>query len=559
LQGVIEPLLVRPAKAGTFEIVAGQRRWLASKLASQQSCSCVVRDMNDDEARELRIISNLQREDLPPMEEAEAYGKLLQRPGATIETVALALAKSPSYVGRRVQLLKATEPVRGALKAGAIEVGHALELARLSDRMQAELLNQLSVGGNTIGPNDVVDEEGEPGTCRFCGCTDDNGCPGGCSWANEEETICNSPKCLEQFQREIGEEPKSSFRKTAVSVVELRSKIEHQSLRVLTSAPFPLDRDLAPMACTDCPKRSTNAVLLFDDCAQDTCTDRRCYDAKVGAWIQAELERARTGKRKLLKLTTNWTSDKDKIQVSDYSYNGPKLVSAAHECESEEEGIWIDGDNIGRRAIICRNQNCTAHFGKRRSSGGSGSARPKQTEQEKEKRRKLLDKVKETKAYRAALVAKIADAHPDLKTLEALQIDVCCAVIAKTNSLYAAHLAKAIGWDESLLSWNKRSILRARVMDLPMAKRFLIARLCEEASELSVNEYNATAKCQDLEKLASLVGVDLKKVKVAPAAPVKATAVKPAKKKSVLSSAAKKRIADAQKKRWSAAKKKGGR
>lgn len=562
LHGIIEPLLVRPGGDYTFEIVAGQRRWLASKLASQKSCPCVVREMTDDEARALRIISNLQREDLPAMEEAEAYGKLLELPGATIETVAAALAKSPSYVGRRVQLLKAIEPVRAALKAGAIELGHALELARLSDRMQSELLGQLNVGGTSIGPDDIVDEAGEPGTCRFCGCMEDNACAGGCSWANAEETICDSAECLAQFRAEVGEDSAAAFRKTFMSVAELRKRIENQSLRVLSEAPFPLDGDLPPMSCTGCPKRSINAALLFDDCAQDTCTDRRCYDAKIGAWIQGEIERAKSGKRKLLKLTQSWTNDKDRVEVSDY--RGAKLVSAAGECGSEEEGIWIDSDNIGRRAIVCRNQNCAKHHVRHSSSSGSVSSRPKQSDQEKEKRRKLLDKVKETKAYRVALVGAIADAKPDAKVLETLVVDVCCALIAKTNSLYAAHLAKAIGWDESLLSWNGRTKLRAKVMEISTAKRFLIARLCEEAGELSVNEYNATGKCEDLEKLAHAVGVDSKKLRAVPATtPEKVAAkkaAKPPKKTSVLSAAAKKRIAAAQRKRWAAAaKKKGGR
>jgi ParB/RepB/Spo0J family partition protein len=553
LQGMIEPMLVRPAKAGTFEIVAGQRRWLASKLASQRSCKCVVREMSDEEARELRIISNLQREDLPPMEEADAYGKLLEQPGATIETVAAALAKTPSYVGRRVQLLKAIEPVRAALRAGAIEVGHALELARLSDRMQGELLARLNVGGDSIDPNDIVDEAGEPGTCRFCGCTEDNACAAGCSWANEEETICDSPKCLAQFRSEIGEDAKVTYRRTLTSVAELRNMVERQSLRVLSSAPFPLDHDLAPMPCTDCPKRSTNAVLLFDDCAQDTCTDRRCYDAKVGAWVQAELVLAKSEKRKLLKLTQSWSSDKERIQVSDYS--GAKLVRADHICESQEEGIWVDGEDIGQRASICRNQKCETHYGKR-SSSSSSSHRVQSTEKEKADRRKILDKVKSAKAYRSALVTAIAAASVDTRTLESLQIDVCCAAIAKTNSLYAAHLARAIGWDEKLLGWNGRTQLRAKVTELSTVRRFLIARLCEEAGELSVNEYNASGKCEDLEKLAKLVGVDSKKLKIVDAAakPAPAKAVKP--KKSILSAASRKRIAEAQKKRWSAAAKK---
>jgi ParB family chromosome partitioning protein len=548
-KGVIEALLVRPI-GDVFEIVAGQRRWLASKLAGKQTCPCVVRRMSEEEAAELRVISNLQRENLPPMEEAEAYGRLLQRPGATIETVAAALAKTPSYVGRRLQLLKAVEPVRDALKAGAIDVGHALELARLSDRMQSDLLAQLRVGGTSIGPNDVEDETGEPGTCRFCGCTERKPCKGGCSWANDEETICDAQECLARFRAEIGEESQPTWQRTGASVVELRGWIERQSLRILSNAPFPLDVDLAPMPCTDCPKRSTNAALLFDDCAQDTCTDRRCYDAKVGAWIQAELEDAKTRQLPLLKLTSNWSSDKDRIQVSDYS--GAKLVAGDHECDSEEEGIWTDGEKVGRRAIICRNKNCKTHYGARASSGSSGYERPKKTEKEKEERSKLLVKVKAAKEYRAALAAKIAAvASFKADALETLHVDVCCALIEKTNSLYAAHLAKAIGWDEKLFDYGGRVKLRAKVTELPPATRMVIARLCEEAGELSVTEYNVNGKCEDLEKLARLVGIDPKKARAA--------ATEPPAKKAILSAAAKKRIAEAQKKRWAAAKKKAGR
>jgi ParB/RepB/Spo0J family partition protein len=560
--GIQVPLLARSsASSDRLEIVAGHRRFKAAEDLGLQTVPCIVREMTDDQAREIGLVDNLQREDLPPMEEAEAYGKLLERPGATIETVAAALAKTPSYVGRRVQLLKATEPVREALKAGAIDAGHALELARLSERMQGELLGQLNVGGTAIDPNDVVDEQGEPGTCRFCGCTDRKPCKAGCSWANEEETICDAEECLAKFRAELGES-KASWQRTSISVVELKRRIEQQSLRVLSDAPFLLDADLAPMPCTDCPKRSTNAVLLFDDCAQDTCTDRRCYDAKVGLWIQSELAMAKAQKRQLLKLTTNWSSDKDRIQVSDYS--GAKLITGEHECDSEEDGIWTDGEKVGRRAIICRNRNCKTHYGARSSSGGSGYERPKKTEKEKDDRSKLLAKVKTAKEYRAALVARIAAVSSfKAEALETLHVDVCCALIEKTNSLYAAHLAKAIGWDEKLFGYNGRTKLRAKVMELAPATRMVIARLCEEAGELSVSEYNVNGKCEDLEKLARLLGVDVSKVKdAAPAKavkPPKAVASKPAKKKPLLSAAAKKRIAEAQKKRWAAAKKKGGR
>ncbi len=137
LNGVIEALLVRLGGDEThFEIVAGQRRWLASKIAGKKTCPCIVREMSDDEARELRVVSNLQREDLPAMEEAVAFRELLRVPGSTIESVAAKLGKAASYIGRRLKLLDAIEPVREALKAAAIDVGHALELARLMPAQQ---------------------------------------------------------------------------------------------------------------------------------------------------------------------------------------------------------------------------------------------------------------------------------------------------------------------------------------------------------------------------------------------------------------------------------------
>ena len=177
VKGIQEPLLVRPidldcmsgeplpgpARAGdAYELIAGTRRLAASKLAGKTTCPCIVREMSDEEARERRIISNLQREEIPPLEEALAFSRLLENPGATVETIAATLGKSASYVGRRLKLVDAIEPVREALKAGAIEVGHALELARLSELQQKRLLAGLSVGYETTEPDsDEEDFENE--------------------------------------------------------------------------------------------------------------------------------------------------------------------------------------------------------------------------------------------------------------------------------------------------------------------------------------------------------------------------------------------------------------
>lgn len=579
LHGIQEPLLVRPLPAPSglkrgqtyilkYEIVAGQRRYLASKLADKPTCPCIVRQLSDPEAAERRVISNLQREDLEPIEEAEAYRKLLESPGATVETVAAALAKAPSYVGRRLQLLKAIDPVRAALKAGAIEVGHALELARLTETMQREILASLRCGYTGVDPNDVDDEASESGVCRYCGCTEENACKGGCSWMNAEQTICSNPDCVDQFREETGQDQpgEEQWGKTAMSVAALRAEIGRRSLRPLASAPFPLAADLAPMACTDCPKRSGNAALLFDDCAQDTCTDRRCYDAKVQAWVEAEQESAKKEKRKLLMFSRHWSSDKNIIEVE--SYRGVFLFKSEHECPHGEEGIWIDGDDAGRRAMVCRETKCQTHRG--RSSSYSTRSERKETPAEKEKRkadrRKVLDKVKAAKEYRTSLFAALAKASVPAPSLDQLNLEVCLHVLAHTRGQYEKQFADAIGWDEKLVGYSGRNKLREKLAGMGPIDRLRIAFLSTLADELSVSEYNANGRPEDLEKFAKLLKVDSAKCRTTekPAAkPAAVKAVAPVKakpaKKSILSAAAKKRIAAAQKKRWAAAAKKGGK
>lgn len=570
--GVIEALLVRPVLGDAFEIVAGQRRWLASKLAGKATVPCVVREMQDEEARFLRIVSNEQREDLPPMEQAEAYGKLLERPGATVESIAAALAKSPSYIGRRVQLLKAIEPVRQALKAGAIEVGHALELARLDDARQRRMLTRMQCGATLVEPEDVEDESGESGVCRFCGCTEDDACEGTCSWANEEQTVCTNPECLERFRAETLQE-NESWHKTHYSVVELRREIAETAYIDLKNAPFPLIDEIPPMACTECPKRAGNALLLFDDCAQDTCTDRSCYYRKVNAWIDAGLQKAKNEKRKLLKLTGNWTSDKGLVYCGEY--HGVRVFKNPSECQDGEEGIWIDGRNVGRRATICRNQKCETHFGKR-ASHSSGQERSKKTEQEKTDRRKVLDKVKAEKAYRGALFAALLKATITTEREASLHLDVCAYAIDKMSSLYSGPFAIAMGWDKDLFGYGQRAKLRKKLGELTAAERLRVVMLSAAAGELSVQEYAVNSKPDDLELLAKGLSVDCKKIranlakrtvdkpasKAAKALEAAKTPANPNKaKKQVLTAAAKKRIADAQKKRWASVKKvakKGG-
>lgn len=572
--GVQVPLTVRSSGPGIgFEIVCGHRRYAAARNAGLDAVPCIVRELTDDQAREVGLVDNLQREDLPAMEEAEAYGKLLERPGATIETVAAALAKSPSYVGRRAQLLKAIEPVREALRAGAIEVGHALELARLDEGRQRQMLSWLRCGVALVEPNDVEDEDAEPGTCRFCGrneIDDDT-----CEWLNDEETICTDPSCLAQFRLETGQGD-VQWCKTPRSVVELRGEVERTSFVLLSEAPFPLTADLAPMPCVDCPKRSGNAALLFDDCAQDTCTDKPCYRRKVNAWIEAELEAAKAEKRKLLKLTERWTSDKTVVRCDDWG-DCARVFKRDAECGHGEQGIWIDGERAGHAAAVCRDKDCEVHFGKR--SSVSGSSRTESTPAEKQKRKELLARVKAEREYRVALFERMAkiDARTLAKTIVAkLATGLTLYAIERSDSTRYGDLAAALGIDKELLGWNGREKLQAHLAALPTESQLLIARLAIEDSELCVHEHDVPGggaldkrRKLDLEVLAETVGVNWAALR-SPAqgsgvsarkstsADAKTRDGKPAKQKcpggsnrSKVDDASRKRIAAAMKKRWS--------
>ena len=509
LHGVEEPLIVRVTGggAGPFEIVAGQRRWLASKLAGKATCPCIVRAMSDAEAARARITSNLLRENLPPMEEAEGFGKLLAEPGATIETVAATLGKSAAFVGRRLKLLDAIEPVREALKAGAIEVGHALLLAPLDEAQQRKLLSRMQCGVTLVEPDDIEDESGDEGVCRFCGCTASDACDPPCAWANEERTVCDAPVCLEKFRAETGQ-GKAQWRKTYYSVVELRREIENTTYVDLKDAPFPLIADLAPMACTDCPKRAGNAQLLFDDCAQDTCTDRPCFNHKVNAWIEAELAAAKSDKRKLLKLSEGYHSEKDIVRVDRWG-DCARLVEKPGECEHGEDGIYVDGQKAGLRAIVCRKADCKKHRGGAHSGGGRSSAGTEASPKEQEKRKALLAQVKANKEYRVRLFRAIAAVKVSVAT-PAMLVALVKYAIGRSDGTLKAKAGGLLGWDEKLFS-RYGAAAEKKIDDhlaaLGAGDAVRAALLFSESSELTVHAYASGAKPEGLEMLARMFGV----------------------------------------------------
>lgn len=136
--GVLQPLLVRPLNGGGYQLIAGERRWRASRLAGLTEVPVVVREMTDEEAAALALIENLQREDLNPLEEAFGFRKLMDDFGLTQEEAAEKVGKSRPAVANALRLLKLPEAILDLVRSGELSAGHARAL--LSFPTQEQML-----------------------------------------------------------------------------------------------------------------------------------------------------------------------------------------------------------------------------------------------------------------------------------------------------------------------------------------------------------------------------------------------------------------------------------
>lgn len=126
--GVLQPLLVRPLPTGGYQLVAGERRYRASRIAGLKEVPVVIRELSDVETMEIAIIENLQREDLNPIEESEGLQALIDRCGFTQEDVAVSVGKSRSAIANSLRLLKLPQEVRDMTREGKLSAGHARAL-----------------------------------------------------------------------------------------------------------------------------------------------------------------------------------------------------------------------------------------------------------------------------------------------------------------------------------------------------------------------------------------------------------------------------------------------
>lgn len=133
LHGIVQPLIVK-REEDTYKIVAGERRWRAARLAGLESVPVIVKDLSSKEVMEIALIENIQREDLNPIEEAEAYEKLISEFGMTQEDISVAVGRSRPAIANAVRLLTLQEKLKNLVINGDLSSGHARALLSIEDK-----------------------------------------------------------------------------------------------------------------------------------------------------------------------------------------------------------------------------------------------------------------------------------------------------------------------------------------------------------------------------------------------------------------------------------------
>lgn len=340
VSGVIEPIIIRHAPemeglmtdeegryiTGKYEVVAGERRYRASKLAEQKTIPAILRELTDEQVIEIQATENLQREDVNAADQAESFEmwinlKMHQNQELTRakaeEDLAIMIGKSRQWIVKMLSLLNLIEYFRNLFAQDNMSLQEALMISRLTEK--------------------------------------------------------NQKACLEYVKD-----------RRSVSAQDLEYFIQRSIMMDLSRVPFSVsDPDLVPAAgtCVACPKRTGANTLLFPDIKdKDVCTDRVCFTAKLVAFVDKKVEEFTAAGEEFVLICNKWNDHDVKIQK--YIQKGflkqddYKQIHGKNECEHVIKGIAVDEDHVGQIIKLCRTKTCKVHFGTRSSSSTRGRSLP---------------------------------------------------------------------------------------------------------------------------------------------------------------------------------------
>lgn len=462
--GVLQPVLVRPSpegRPGLYELVAGARRYRASKLAGRESIPATVRELTDAECLELQLIENLQRADVHELDEARGYAALmhLQPETYTVEVLAEKIGRSEKYVYARLRLLHLIEEAQTGFYLGKLTVAHAFEIARLQPNDQRRALAECFPQHRTTAAV-LKDKKAE-----------------------------------------------------AVTIRSLREWIAREILLDIANAPFDAqDANLLPTAgsCAACPKRTGNNPLLFPEVRQKSiCTDRACYRAKVEALVQIRVKSLETSGETPLRvsLAPSWQAKKPQPDVL---YEGQyRRVTKKAECPQTKPAVIIDGPQAGTLLHVCRDEKCSVH---------AQQSRYQPTPQERAARAKelLAERIEKlTRVRTLDAVRKKLPVNLSLFELEMVALDY----FGRLGHDNHRRLCRVYGWEEKKTksSWGGScvdypALARKAVgaMSPTEVQHFLVA--CALVSDLYCPGYNPRqplAKDSNLARAAARYKIDI--------------------------------------------------
>lgn len=549
----ITPLIVRPhgmpngsafAKQH-YEIISGHRRLEAAKQLELDEVPCIVRRLDDAQAAELAIVENLQREDVPALEEGDAYNELKQRLG-TAAAIAARVGKDVSYVARRLQLVSLAEMPRKALAERLITIDHALLLARLGVDEQDVNLKW------ALNPNSGIKEQ-------------------------VETTIAQRTKERDRKDRYSPWEPQSPL--------ELKYHIEQNVGRKLSRAPWSLDdANLVPEAgpCSVCPSNTKANDTLFGDMAiaAATCENGVCFERKREAFVQIRLQSAASNSLAFPAFKLSWkaTTVKPRIAKSEalnvdgfnslqtFKY-GQWIDAKKGSCEHVRMGVIIDWSDAGNRGYmgsgeklhkpgqiltVCIAENCKVHKKGYRQPDRRGNGQRYDAKAEEAKREAKREKLKQPAIVESKI--RIAVASKALEAVAVLPAEALRTIVLDAVQQWRERAMKA------LLPGFLKTLKTAKVDSIEFARAAALASISAnlEASRHQAADTGRKKFIADVKRL----GYDGSSAWLKPAEPkpekkaAVESIVKPA-KKNILSAEAKKRIANAQHKRWAKAKEAG--
>lgn len=358
--GVITPVLVRP-RGDRYELAAGHRRRRGALRAGNVEIQAIVRDMTDDEFLEILFVENLQREDVSPLDEADAFRALLDRGTYDVHAIAVRIGKDERYVQSRLKLLELSPASREALRRDYVGLGHATELGKLQHADQDAVLEELfnlspkkliavSVAASSVPVDDELVADAGDDSVAYDD-EDDLDLDGEYDEETEDNDFREQPlggqSANAQEIRERNRFRANDYKSTErPSVNELKRHLVSM-YRELSRVPWDLaDADLLPLAgsCTACPKRSGITPALFDelDAGKDVCLDRVCYKAKQAAHIDRFVQLQRSESVDVVKISEAHSGKKPRGALRPHEY---KVV--AEGTRGAQLAVVVDGAEAG--------------------------------------------------------------------------------------------------------------------------------------------------------------------------------------------------------------------